>query len=212
MGVGCEPLHRAVPLILLPLPPLVLHFIYCPHSSLSSLHSHKTLVKAEVVTHCILPGGSVMSEVEEHGSEPVVNLIQSPLFVWRLQDRPSYQVSIGVRRPDVVVFVTLNAGNQIWEKMVRSRRSAAMLGQLLQMFSGPLLHSVSAGNLRLGQEQGKAVLPLRSCLQVGVFIFREMKMHCKEFLFFQNELTFHVLNNILLNPPLSDTSDRKSVV
>lgn len=28
-----------------------------------------------------------MSEVEEHGSEPVVNLIQSTLFVWRLQDR-----------------------------------------------------------------------------------------------------------------------------
>lgn len=28
-----------------------------------------------------------MSEVEEHGSEPVVNLVQSALFVRRLQDR-----------------------------------------------------------------------------------------------------------------------------
>lgn len=34
-----------------------------------------------------LPGGSVVSEIEEHGSEPVVNLIQSALFVWRLEDR-----------------------------------------------------------------------------------------------------------------------------
>lgn len=34
-----------------------------------------------------LPGCSVVSEVKEHGGEPVVNLIQSALFVWRLQDR-----------------------------------------------------------------------------------------------------------------------------
>lgn len=34
-----------------------------------------------------LPGGSVVSEVEEHGGEPVVNLIQRALFVRRLQDR-----------------------------------------------------------------------------------------------------------------------------
>lgn len=34
-----------------------------------------------------LPGCGVVSEEEEHGSEPVVNLIQSALFVWRLQDR-----------------------------------------------------------------------------------------------------------------------------
>lgn len=34
-----------------------------------------------------LPGCSVVSEVVEHGSEPVVDLIQSALFVWRLQDR-----------------------------------------------------------------------------------------------------------------------------
>lgn len=34
-----------------------------------------------------LPGCGVVSEEEEHGSEPVVNLIQSALFVWRLQNR-----------------------------------------------------------------------------------------------------------------------------
>lgn len=34
-----------------------------------------------------LPGSSVVSEVEEHGGEPVVNLIQSALLVYRLQDR-----------------------------------------------------------------------------------------------------------------------------
>lgn len=33
-----------------------------------------------------LPGSSVVSEIEEHGREPVVNLVQSALFVWRLQD------------------------------------------------------------------------------------------------------------------------------
>lgn len=44
-----EPESRAesrmfVPVILLSFPPLVLCFIHCPHSSLSSFHSHKTLV------------------------------------------------------------------------------------------------------------------------------------------------------------------------
>lgn len=34
-----------------------------------------------------LPCSCVVPEVEEHGGEPVVNLIQGALFVWRLQDR-----------------------------------------------------------------------------------------------------------------------------
>lgn len=33
-----------------------------------------------------LPGHRVVSEVGEFGREPVVNLIQSALLVWRLQD------------------------------------------------------------------------------------------------------------------------------
>lgn len=38
------------------------------------------------VTGTDLPGGSVVSEVEKHGGEPSVDLIQGALFVWRLQD------------------------------------------------------------------------------------------------------------------------------
>lgn len=34
-----------------------------------------------------LPGCRVVSKVEEHISEPVVYVIQSALFFWRLQDR-----------------------------------------------------------------------------------------------------------------------------
>lgn len=41
--------------------PLELHLINCPHSSFYILHSHKTLVEAEVVSHCIL-----QSHEEEH--------------------------------------------------------------------------------------------------------------------------------------------------
>lgn len=43
-----------VPVVFLSLPSLVFSFIYCPHSSFSSLNTHKTLVKAEVVTNSIL--------------------------------------------------------------------------------------------------------------------------------------------------------------
>lgn len=113
---------RFLPVIFLSFPPLVLGFIHRPHGSFSSLHSHKTLVQAEVVPHGVLvptkkilleqvrnhsvsvcfsrrfttnqcersvadlPGGRVVSEVREFGSEPVVNLIQAALLVWRLQD------------------------------------------------------------------------------------------------------------------------------
>lgn len=117
MRMRLVPVPRTVPVILLPLPPLVLCFIDCPHSSLSSLHTHKTFVQAEVVTDSILPSCSVVSEVKEHRGEPAVNLIQSALLVWRLADGPSYQVGIGVGRSDVVVFVTVNTGAQIWQKV-----------------------------------------------------------------------------------------------
>lgn len=43
-----------LPVIFLPLPSLVLCFVHGPHSSLLSFHSHKALVKAEIVTYCIL--------------------------------------------------------------------------------------------------------------------------------------------------------------
>lgn len=66
------------------------------------------------MTDSVLPCGRVVSEVEEHGGEPVVDVIQRALLVWRLQYRPSYHAGVGVQWSNVVVFVTLNARDKIW--------------------------------------------------------------------------------------------------
>lgn len=60
-----------------------------------------------------LPGRRVVSEVREFGSEPVVNLIQSALLVWRLQDGLKTVRHTAKTPQPTVAIATTHAGCEI---------------------------------------------------------------------------------------------------
>ena len=57
-----------------------------PYSALHVLHSQETLVQAQIVANGVLPSGRIAAEVAKRGLEPVIDLIQSQLSVWRFDD------------------------------------------------------------------------------------------------------------------------------
>lgn len=95
-----------------------LKFIYGPHCSLLTLHSHKALVQAQVVADGILPGGGVVSEVGEHACEPMVDFIECPLPLWSFQDGPSDEGGVGERGPHIMVLEVVHVVEELWKGAV----------------------------------------------------------------------------------------------